>query len=140
MPNMRVRPYSKNCVLALFHRLTSLISAAKVFLMIVCYTMVGANLFMWLEVGNDLEAKREALDYHLASRESLLFKFGKIDANKVGKEIFFVLLRVQQVHAGKQMEKVQHWKRAIGGWVDGNWEQTMNKGEEQGRKLEGKTW
>ncbi|KAL7070969.1 hypothetical protein ACQ4LE_009949, partial [Meloidogyne hapla] len=82
-------------ILLLLSYLKKSINKTKLFWIVAIYTLVGANLFMWLEIPYDLEIREEARDYHLMARDSLLFK-------------------VHQIHQTREiLEKNQQWKQAI---------------------------
>ncbi len=46
----------------------------KLFGIVFIYSLLGAWLFMWLEIPTDIAAKEEAYHYHLIARDVLLFK------------------------------------------------------------------
>nr|CAD2166592.1 unnamed protein product [Meloidogyne enterolobii] len=93
--NGNEKVYSFQFILLLLSFIKSSINKTKLFWIVAIYTLIGANLFMWLEIPSDLEIREEARDYHLMARDSLLFK-------------------VNQIHQTRQiLEKNQHWKQAI---------------------------
>ncbi len=57
--------------------LWKIISSLKLLIIIALYSILGAYMFMWLEVPNDLATQQETYDVHLIARDTLLFRFGK---------------------------------------------------------------
>ncbi|CAK5115957.1 unnamed protein product [Meloidogyne enterolobii] len=57
--------YSFQFILLLLSFIKSSINKTKLFWIVAIYTLIGANLFMWLEIPSDLEIREEARDYHL---------------------------------------------------------------------------
>ncbi|KAI1715735.1 ion channel domain-containing protein [Ditylenchus destructor] len=70
------------------------LGATKLFWIIVLYSIFGALLFIWLESPIDLAIKKEAFEYHVVARDTLLFK-------------------IKNIYIGNYLEKDQHLKTAI---------------------------
>lgn len=52
----------------------NLIGDLKLFIIVMLYSVLGAGLFMWIEIPNNISDKQQALEYHLIARETLLFR------------------------------------------------------------------
>uniref|UniRef100_A0A914UIU6 Protein FAM50 homolog n=1 Tax=Plectus sambesii TaxID=2011161 RepID=A0A914UIU6_9BILA len=72
----------------------NILSDFKLFIVIMLYSVMGAGLFMWIEIPSNLSHKQEALEYHLTARDTLLSR-----------------LRMIYKHDGEDREN--RWKEAI---------------------------
>uniref|UniRef100_A0A914WE86 Potassium channel domain-containing protein n=1 Tax=Plectus sambesii TaxID=2011161 RepID=A0A914WE86_9BILA len=72
----------------------NILSDFKLFIVIMLYSVMGAGLFMWIEIPSNLSHKQEALEFHLTARDTLLFR-----------------LRMIYEHDGEDREN--RWKEAI---------------------------
>uniref|UniRef100_A0A7E4UUM8 Ion_trans_2 domain-containing protein n=1 Tax=Panagrellus redivivus TaxID=6233 RepID=A0A7E4UUM8_PANRE len=75
---------SKNCFFKIIDAIKWFFLKTKFFWIISIYSVLGALLFMWLEVPTDLKSKEEQKDFHLVSRDSLLFKIKQIHNENMG--------------------------------------------------------
>jgi hypothetical protein len=54
--------------------LKSLLSDMKLFIVVMIYSVLGAGLFMWIEIPTNVAGKQEALENHLIARDTLFFR------------------------------------------------------------------
>uniref|UniRef100_A0A914XJW4 Potassium channel domain-containing protein n=1 Tax=Plectus sambesii TaxID=2011161 RepID=A0A914XJW4_9BILA len=70
------------------------LSDMKLFFVVMLYSVLGAGLFMWIEIPNNLSDKQVAHELYLVARDTLLFR-----------------LRIIHAHDGEDREN--RWKEAI---------------------------
>ncbi|GMR59063.1 hypothetical protein PMAYCL1PPCAC_29258, partial [Pristionchus mayeri] len=69
---------SKRLVTRIWEHAKLIISKMKLLIIIIIYSIIGAHLFMWLEVPTDLAEKEEAYHARLIARENLYMSLNQI--------------------------------------------------------------